>query len=373
MVKPKVALATEFLVQYGGAQKTLEAIAEIFPEAPIFTAKYNPKLQSDFINNRQIIYPKGGFTNSMAKHFFVFAMAPIFESFDFRDYDLVISDGTTWTKGIVTKPSQLHISYVHTPPRFLYGYSHEGTKWEHGLLKPIYSYLANMLRLWDYVAAQRPDYLLTNSKETQSRIKKFYDRDAQVIYPPVEVDFPGNAHKVSEEDKNCFVAIGRLAAYKNFDLLIDAFNDSGKRLIIIGTGNEEARLRDKAKSNIKFLGNASDEMKNDLMANCLGLINPVDDEDFGIVPIEVMAHGKPVLAHKSGGHLETIIDGVTGMFFDRLTKESLEQAVTNFEKRIEAGTFAADKIRAHARQFSKERFQGEFKKFVEEKWNLHSK
>jgi glycosyltransferase involved in cell wall biosynthesis len=370
MRQPRIALATEFLVQYGGAQKTLEAIAELFPEAPIFTAKYDSKLQSDFINKRNIVYPKGSFTNSLSKHFFVFAMAPIFESMDFRDYDIVISDGTTWTKGIITKPAQLHFSYVHTPPRFLYGYSHEGTKWEKGLFKPFYGYLANILRMWDYVAAQRPDYLLTNSKETAGRIKKFYGRDAKIIYPPVDVDYN---FKYSDEfnDKQYFAAIGRLASYKNFELLIKVFNKLEKPLVIIGTGSEERKLKEMAKSNIKFLGKASEELKHQVMENCIGLINPVDYEDFGIVPIEAMAHGKPVLAHRSGGHIETVIEGKTGTFFDQLTEKSLEDGVHSFETQIKGGGFDSQEIKEHAHNFSKEKFQKEFKTFIDEKWASH--
>jgi glycosyltransferase involved in cell wall biosynthesis len=370
MRQPRIALATEFLVQYGGAQKTLEAIAELYPEAPIFTAKYDPKYQSEFINKRKINYPKGSFTNSLAKHFFVFAMGPIFESFDFRNYDIVISDGTTWTKGIITKPSQMHFSYVHTPPRFLYGYSHEGTKWERGIFKPFYGYLANILRMWDFIAAQRPDYLLTNSNETSKRIKKFYGRDAKVIYPPVDVKHSDNETS-SKTSEPYFVAIGRLAAYKNFELLIRVFNKLEKPLVIIGTGNEENKLRERAKPNITFLGQAKEEKKHEVMSNCLGLINPVDDEDFGIVPIEVMAHGKPVLAHRSGGHLETVLEGRTGVFFDDLTEESLTDGVHNLESQIRAGGFDAGEIKAHAQKFSKERFQKEFKTFIEEKWKNH--
>lgn len=380
MKKPKIALVTEFLVQYGGAQKTLEAIAELYPDAPIYTAKYNPKDLSSFLNARKIIYPKGKLINAAAKHIFVFLMAPIYESFDFRGYDIVISDGTTWTKGIITKPNQLHINYIHTPPRFLYGYSTEGNKWQKFRL--IYSYMANILRMWDYIAAQRPDFLLTNSQETRSRIKKFYGRESTVMYPPVDIVFNDfKDSKSSKDSKNSkdyiskyqpktdyFITLGRLAKYKNFDLTIEAFNKLNIPLVVIGTGYEEKRLKTLANKNIIFAGKVNEEEKHTLIKNCLGVINAVDDEDFGIVPIEVQAHGKPVLAYKSGGHLETIKEGISGMFFNELNVDHLCEKVEEFNKAIKDKKFDSKKIIESTQKFSKERFQKEFKKFVDTAW-----
>lgn len=367
MKKPRVALATEFLNQYGGAQKTLEAIIELFPDAPIFTAKYNSSKQSDLINKKQIIYPNSKLVNYMSKHFFVFAMAPIFEGFDFSNYDLIISDGTTWNKGIISKPDQCHITYIHTPPRFLYGYSHEGTKWEKGALRKfIYSYMLNILRLWDYSAAQRPDYIATNSLETQKRISKFYRRDAQVVYPPVEVNYPT---KTQDKIEKAFLIAGRLAAYKNFDLVIKAFNELGLQLNVIGTGNEEESLKKMAGPTIKFLGHVNEDTKHWYMENCLGFINSVDDEDFGIVPVETMAHGKPVLAHRSGGHLETIIEGKTGMYFEDLTLESFKRALVTFKKNIEENVYDSQFIKESVQKYSKDRFKKEFYDYVMQKWN----
>jgi len=219
MEEPKIALAHEFLTQYGGAERTIEAIAEIFTEAPIYTAKYDRKKIPSSINNRKIIYPKRLGNKISEKLFFLLRMPTIFEEFDFRDYDIVISSGTTWNKGILTKPDQMHITYIHTPPRFLYKYSQEGTKWQKPPFKPFYSYLVNFLRLWDYVAAQRPDYIVTNSETTRKRIKKFYGRDAKIIYPPVEVNFKSE-DGLKKAEAPYFLAIGRLSKYKNFDLLI---------------------------------------------------------------------------------------------------------------------------------------------------------
>jgi len=371
MEEPKIALAHEFLTQYGGAERTIEAIAEIFTEAPIYTAKYDRKKIPSSINNRKIIYPKRLGNKISEKLFFLLRMPTIFEEFDFRDYDIVISSGTTWNKGILTKPDQMHITYIHTPPRFLYKYSQEGTKWQKPPFKPFYSYLVNFLRLWDYVAAQRPDYIVTNSETTRKRIKKFYGRDAKIIYPPVEVNFKSE-DGLKKAEAPYFLAIGRLSKYKNFDLLIKTFNKIKYPLVIAGTGIEEKRLKSIAGSNIIFK-KVSDEEKNKLLDGCLGLINPVVDEDFGIVPVEAMAHGKPVLAHKSGGHLETIIEGETGLFFEKDNIDSLSEKLLDFEQMIKNNKFDHEKIKSHAQKYSKERFKKEFENFVREKWEEHKK
>lgn len=372
MKEPKTALAHEFLSQFGGAEKTLEAMTEIFPDAPIYTAKYDPRQMPETIKKKHIIYPKGFLNKVTEKLLFLFRMPTIFESFDFRDFDIVVSSGTTWNKGILTKPDQMHVTYIHTPPRFLYKYSRETTRWEKPFFKPVYSYLVNFLRLWDYAAAQRPDYIVTNSQTTKKRIKKFYGRDATVIYPPVELGFEvENGMKKAEVPY--FLAIGRLSKYKNFELLVKTFNKIKYKLVIVGTGIEEENLKKIAGENIVFKGRVSDKDKHLIIENCLGLINPVVDEDFGIVPVEAMAHGKPVLAHRSGGHLETIVENETGLFFDEPTHESLSEKLIEFEKMIKNKNFDRQRIKEHAQKFSKERFKKEFEDFVRTKWEEHKR
>lgn len=372
MKEPKVAIAHEFLSQYGGAEKTLEAMLEVFANAPVYTAKYNPENMPDLIKNREIIYPKGLMNKVGQKLFFLFRMPTIFESFDFSDYDIVVSSGTTWNKGILTKPEQMHVTYIHTPPRFLYKYSQESTKWEKPFFKPIYSYLVNFLRLWDYAAAQRPDYLVTNSQTTRKRILKFYGRDAKVINPPVEVRI-NSEDSLKKAGAPYFLAIGRLSKYKNFDLLVETFNKVKYPLIIVGTGLEEKKLKKLAGKNIVFKGRVSNDEKHELLENCMGLINPVVDEDFGIVPVEAMAHGKPVLAHKSGGHLETVIENETGLLYDENIVESLSEKLTQFELMVKNKDFDHEKIKGHAQKYSKERFKSELENFVREKWEEHIK
>ncbi len=368
MKEPKVALVHDHLVQYGGAQKTLEAISKIFPDAPIYTGLYKPDNLSSYLNSRKIFHPKNFFLENATKYFSPF-MPLVFEGFDLGNYDLIISDSSCWAKGVLTKPSQLHISYIHTPPRFLYKYSVESTKRNSWYFKPFVSVIDMFLRAWDFAAAQRPDYLIANSKEVQSRIKKFYSRDSVVINPPVELEKNPVLGKAG--DGNYYLALGRLVAYKNFLPLIKAFNINGLPLVIVGTGPEEEKLKSSAKTNIKFEGKVSDGRKKELIKNCLGLINPVENEDFGIVPVEAMNFGKPVLVHRSGGHLETVTENKNGMFFDDLSSEKLSEKILEFEKKIRSRLFEPEGISRGVENLSEERFTKEFTTFVTERWELH--
>lgn len=372
MKKPKIALAHEFLVDYGGAEKTFEAIAEIFPDAPIYTAKYDPKNMPDSINRRKIVAPKNNIVNKVTRYIFTFLMAPVFESFDFNDYDLIISDGNTWNKGILTKPGQLHITYIHTPPRFLYKYSREATKRNKWYFKLPFSYLDNILRLWDYTAAQRPDYILVNSKNVQRRVEKFYRRKSTIIHPPIDIECTGDTPLPFDLEKPYYTAISRLVRYKNVHILVEAFNLLGIPLVIIGTGSEEKKLKKMAGDNIIFTGFVSPEEKHSIVKNSLGLINAVDEEDFGMVPVEAMSCGVPVLAHKSGGHLETIVEGLNGMFFDDLTTESLIAQMKVFDKAVRGNKFDKEKIKESAQKYSKQRFVEDFRSFVDSKWKNFS-
>lgn len=370
---PKVAIVHDYLVQYGGAEKTLEAICELFPNAPIYTGIYNPKNMPDAITKRQVIVPNasGNFLFERLPKHFSFLMPALFEGFDFEEFDLIISEGTTWAKSVLTKPHQLHISYVHTPPRFLYKYSVESLKRNKWYYKPFVAYIESFLRVWDFSAAQRPNYMIANSYEVQNRIQKFYSRNSTVIYPPVEIQ---TEYKPQHNNlaKPFYVALGRLSAYKNFDLLIQAFNLLDMPLTIIGTGKEEATLKKMAKPNITFLGKASEELKHQTLENSLGLIFPVEDEDFGITPIEAMSHGKPVLAHRSGGPLETIRDNRDGMFFDQINLEHLVKKIKEFDEKIQKNTFDIQGMKIRAQAYSKERFKKEFMEFVMDKWETHN-
>jgi glycosyltransferase involved in cell wall biosynthesis len=368
MKDPKVALVHDHLVQYGGAQKTLEAISRIFPDAPIYTGLYKPDGLSEYLNDKKIYHPKSFFLEKIPKYFSPI-MPLIFEGFDLREYDLIISDSSCWAKGVLTKPSQLHISYIHTPPRFLYGYSIESTKRNAWYFKPFISIIDMFLRSWDFAAAQRPDYLVSNSKEVQNRIKKFYSRESVVINPPVELE--KNPTLSKSGDGSYYFCMGRLVAYKNFLPLVEAFNINGLPLVIAGTGSEEKTLKATSKSNIKFEGKVSDKRKKELIKNCLGLINPVEDEDFGIVPVEAMSFGKPVLVHRSGGHLETVEENKNGMFFDGLCPKDISQKILEFDNKIKSQIFDPKVVSESVGGMSEERFSREFKSFVMGKWDIH--
>lgn len=372
----KVAIICEYLNQYGGAEKTMETILELFPNATLYTGIYDPSKMSETINSKKIICPKNSLLLKFPKYF-TFLMPLIFESFDLKEYDLIISNANAWAKSVLTKPTQLHISYIHTPPRFLYKYSVESQKRDAWYFKPIIPFLDFVLRIWDFNAAQRPDYILTNSYETQSRIKKFYHREAKVIYPPLDTSYINGNNKdkdldASSKDKY-YLVIGRLSAYKNFDLVIKAFNILRLPLVVAGTGIEENYLKTIANENIKFVGRVSEEKKAELFKNCLGVINAVQDEDFGIVPIEAMSYGKPVFAHKSGGHLETIQDKISGVFFEDLTLEGFIEAFKVFDNMISQNSFDKNKIKESVTKFDKEIFKNEIWTYISEKFNEHFK
>lgn len=370
--KPKVAIIHDYLVQYGGAEKTLEAICQAFPGATVYTGIYNPKAMSAEINRQDIKTPDAGssfLVKTLPKHL-TFLMPILFESFDLDEYDIVISEGTTWAKSVLTKPHQLHISYMHTPPRFLYKYSVESQKRNKWYYKPFVMIIETFLRIWDFSAAQRPDYIIANSHEVQKRIHKFYKRDSHIIYPPVEIDYKTTT-KQNPLTKPYYLALGRMAAYKNFDLIIQGFNLLDLPLVIIGTGKEETKLRKMAKSNIQFLGKVSEAEKHAVLENSLGLIFPVVEEDFGITPIEAMAHGKPVLAHGSGGPLETIKNDKSGLFFYSTNTEDFVEKLKEFDEKVKKGFFDPKYIKESTQGFSTERFIQEITAFVTEKWEQH--
>ncbi len=370
MKSPKVALVHDYLLQHGGAEKTLEALIELFPDAPIYTSVYDPKNFSKEFSKKTIITSAAlnklfGAIPIFSKYF-TFLNPLIFEGYNLSNYDIVISDSSSYAKGVLTKPEQLYICYIHTPPRFLYGYSVENTKRNAWYYKPVVAVVDYFLRIWDYSAAQRPNYLVANSEEIKKRIKKFYRRDSEVIYPPVDI---GPHQDEQSGNENYFMTVGRLVAYKNFDSVIKAFNKlPEQKLVIVGTGPEEKYLKKIANSNVKFVGKSTDEEKHVLMSKCKGLINAVKDEDFGIVPIEAMSHGKPVLVHRSAGHLETVAENVTGMFFDCLDTDHLSQKLLEFNNAITNNKFNTEIIKNSVSKYSEKEFKNKMYNFVMSKW-----
>jgi glycosyltransferase involved in cell wall biosynthesis len=356
----RVALVHDHLIQHGGAERVLSALQAIFPEAPTYTLFFDrDAMKADFghkdIRTSFLQHVPGG------KRFFRYLlplMPSATESYDLSGFDVVISSASAFAKGIVTSTDTVHISYCHTPTRYLWSDAQSYVeelrapkivKWA---LPPVIS----LLRLWDKAAADRTDLFIANSKTVQNRIKKYYRRESEVIHPPVDTA----RFFISNNPKTYYLAGGRLVSYKRFDLVVEAFTKLGLPLKVFGSGPAEESLRKLAGPNIEFLGRVSDDERARLFADAIAFINP-QEEDFGLTVVEAMAAGRPVIAFKRGGATETVVDGVTGAFFADQTVEALAEAVKNFD----AGKFEPTKIRLHAETFSTERFRKELLAFVE--------
>ncbi len=360
----KVALVHDYLNQFGGAERVLETLTEIFPEAPIYTIFYDPERIHGKFGDREIkTSPLGNLFTMFPHRWRHRPFIPFFpkatEAINLGDkYDLIISDSAGWSKG-VTYRKGIHISYIHSPLRYAWEPElYLGTLFPRLAIKmagPIISYLRN----WDKQTAKKPDILLTNSNHTAKRIKEFYDRDAQVLYPPVDtkIFYPDKSVK----KKLYYLAFGRIMHFKKFDLVVKAFNELELPLKIVGSGPEEENVR-------KLIVSPRIEMTNgfrddgnlrELMAGAKALIFP-QVEDFGLVAAESIACGTPVIAYAGGGALEIIKDGINGVLFNEQTPESLTQAVRKFDKM----QFDQQKVAKTSRVFSKENFKKSLKKTI---------
>jgi glycosyltransferase involved in cell wall biosynthesis len=337
----RIALVHDQLSEFGGSERVLVSLKKIFPQADVFTLVYNPEK----LGPHKKIIKKWQIKTSwfdkipILRHFyspFRFLTPLIWESFDFSKYDLVISSSGSWmSKGIKTKKPTIHISYVHHPPRYLYGYE-TAIEWKKYLPVRIYAYLVNhFLRIWDFYSSKRPDYLIANSKETQLRIKRFYRRDSIVIYPPVSIPnsklFKTIYNHLQPFPTNYYLTVSRLARAKHIDVLIKAANQMGFNLKIIGTGRDEKYLKSIAGKTVEFLGNLSDEKFKKIFFNAKAFLFASRDEEFGIAPVEAMGYGLPVIAYNSGGIPEYVKDGVNGFLFDKLSSKSLIEKIKKFE------------------------------------------
>ncbi len=370
----KVALVYDRVNKIGGAERVLLALHEIWPEAPLFCSVYQPK-NAPWAKNFKKVIPsflqKIPFSKS-SHEFFPWLTPFAFSRFNFADYEVVISITSAEAKTINTSSSQLHICYCLTPTRYLWsGYRDYWQKPGFGsldfLARSFFWLMAPILRLQDMSSAQKPDYFLAISQTVQKRIKKYYCRESEVIYPPVSlIKFKKN--KRFKRKDSFFLVVSRLVPYKNVDLVVQAFNDLRWPLKIIGTGNQLTFLKSFAKKNIEFLEKVDDVKLSDYYQNCEALIMAAE-EDFGLVALEAQAAGKPVIAYKRGGALETVINGKTGLFFEELKVEDLKLALNKF-KRLK---FKPSVCREHAQNFSKSLFIKKFKAFVEAKWQRFKK
>jgi len=358
----RVAIIHYWLVGMRGGEKVLEALCEMFPEADIYTHVYNKRAVSDRINRHRIrtsFIAKLPFARKFYQLYLPLMPAAL-EEFDLTGYDLVISSESGPAKGVITRPDTLHVCYCHTPMRYIWDQYH-AYRSQVGLLRKLYmSIFLPRIRIWDAMSAGRVDFFIANSSFVAKRIRKVYRREAKVVFPPIDVKH-FSISKDAPEDYYLF--LGQLVSYKRPDLAIEAFNRLGYRLIIVGTGPDEAKLKKMARPNIEFRGWESTENVANLLRSCKAMIFP-GEEDFGITALEAMASGRPVLAYGSGGVLDTVVDGSTGLFFEKQTADSLVDVVRKFER--ELLNFDPQTLRAHAMQFHRARFKDQLGALVSE-------
>lgn len=366
----KIAIVHDYLKEYGGAERVVEALLEIWPNSPVYTAVFLPKFAGphrkrvEKWNVKTTILQYIPFKGKLIS-LFRFVAPVVFSLLNLSKFDVVITSATgTYTSPnfVKTGKKTLHICYCHTPPRYLYGYP-VANDWRNNWFRRILLVMGQIpmhfLRMLDFKAAQIPDYFIANSNEVASRIEKFYRRDSTVIYPPVEIP----NIKLPVQKENYYVIGGRVSRHKGHDIAIKAFTKLGLPLKVFGgtfASYGLAQFKKSAGKNIEFYGEISEEEKWELMSKAKAFIFPSEQEDFGIIPVEAMAAGTPVIALGQGGVLETVVEGKTGTFFYERTPESLTAAVRKFEKM----KFKPEDCIAQAKKFSKERFKREMLQFV---------
>jgi len=367
----KVALVHDHLNQIGGAENVLKALHEVFPDAPVFTLIYDKKVMKDFCDGMDI---RTSFIQKIpgGRRFFK-AMIPFMptaiERFDLTGYDVVISSNSAYSKGVITSPETMHICYCYTPTRYLWHDTHNYTAElpTNRLLKGLLPFVLTDLRTWDHAATNRVDYFVGISRVVQERIKKYYQRSSEIIYPPVHFNHKKDPLPVSEVG-NYFLIGGRFRPYKRFDLAIKAFNKIGIPLKVFGQGEEEEHLRSIAGPNIEFLGPVSQAEKEKLFAHARAFLHPAE-EDFGITQLESMSFGRPVIAFRRGGALDTVVEGVSGEFFNQQTVDSLLNTLRNFDFQ----KYDPKVIHEHALSFEEDCFKENFRTLVKNKWEEYRK
>lgn len=365
----KLAIVHDDLIQFGGAEKLVLAMHELWPDAPIYTSAASEKwleiISKEGIELETSFMQKLPFIERLYRYYSPFLLhAMAFEQFDFSEFDVVLSVSARYAHGVITKPGTKHICYMNSPGRMLWEPSSYFKGENYGLLSPI-KFMAplflklplSILRAWDYAASRKVDYFVANSRTPQERIKKYYRRDSVIIYPFVDYEeFSG----LEPKEGDYFLVLTRLAPWKKVEIAVRACSEQGLMLKIVGTGPDESRLKSLAGKSVEFLGYVSEKNKKELLSGCTAVIN-TQKEDFGIVPLEAMASGKPVIAYKGGGVLETVVPGKTGEFFTEQTADSLTKALKNFDK----NKYSPDDCRIRAAEFDKSVFINKIRALVD--------
>jgi glycosyltransferase involved in cell wall biosynthesis len=352
---PSVALVHDYLNQRGGAERVFAHIARAWPHAPIYTALFDPRATGDLVDADRVRV--SGVDRLPGSHRFFRYLAPLypraFEAFDLRGYDTIVSSTTSWAKGVIVPPGAIHVCYVNTVSRFAFDYDrYVGNMAFELLARPMVKRLIE----WDKRAALRPTRLIANSANVAARIERYYGRSADVLHCPVDVD----RFSVGAGDGRYFLLVSRLLPYKRVDLAIRAAQFAGVRLVIAGTGPAEGKLREQARGTTStLLGYVDDAELNVLIGAARAVVLP-GEEDFGLVPLEAAAAGRPTIAYRGGGALETVIEGETGEFFDDPTPESLAEVLRVFDP----SNFDGARLRAHAESFAPAQFVSRLKAIV---------
>ncbi|MPZ13710.1 MAG: glycosyltransferase [Chloroflexi bacterium] len=361
----RVALVHDYLNQYGGAERVLDALHELYPHAPVYTSLFDPEAMPHRYRTWDI---RTSFLQRipLARRFHraCFLLYPAaFESFDLAGYDLVISDSSAWAKGVITRPETMHICYCHTPMRWAWNYEEYVAREQLGAaVRRILPVAIHFLRKWDTSNARRVDRFIGNSRAVVARIAKYYRREAELIPPPVDT----RRIQMEARPGDSLLVVSRLAPYKRVDLAVEACSRMSLPLTVVGDGRDRGRLEALAGATVRFVGRQSDDTVFAAMAGCRAFLFP-GEEDFGIAPVEAMAAGRPVVAYASGGALDTVVDGVTGRLFSPQTTEALIAALET----LDAERFDPVGIRRHAMGFDTRVFQERIVSYVEQALLAH--
>ena len=364
----KKALIHDWFSTYAGAEKCVESFTNIWDDFEIYSL-------IDFLSGTdrdKILKGKHAHTSFIQKLPFAKDKyrnyLPLFplaiEQFDLSDYDVVLSSSHAVAKGVLTHSNQLHIAYVHTPIRYAWDLYHQYLResgLDRGLKGMLAKYFLHKIRIWDAASANRVDHYIANSRYIARRIEKVYGKPSDVIYPPVDVD----KFTLREAKEEFYLTASRMVPYKKIDLIVEAFSQMDKKLLVIGDGPDMAKIKSKAGKNVELLGFADDETMADLMGRAKAFVFAAE-EDFGITPVEAQACGTPVICFGRGGARETVLDGESGLYFMEQNTKELLAAVAKFEQNYDK--FEPTKIRENSLKFSRARFEAEIKSYVEKKY-----